>query len=152
MVRRLPIIVCALLLLSGCLLRKGGRIVPPGNTVFIAMDQPGLKKLNETYALPAHCAERRGPDQTDCFYWTPRVIPTDMLNAGLVPLAEGTKAKAQGSSFVLKGGRVVERYPLSAYDMTRDGIIEVEQVKITSGPHKGKQDWVVGMKRTTYPY
>ena len=70
------------------------------------------------------------------------MVPADATNKNLVFIPNKTSGIYKGNYFLLKGGRLVTPYSANTYDMERDAAIEVEQIKIIEGPHKGLIGWL----------
>jgi hypothetical protein len=114
----------------GTVFNSSGRIVRKGGAP-MATGPSALLRLHGLYLTPKNCTEENMRKAH-----LPLTLCTPNQNAsqdvpGLVHLREGTKAIAIDRKFLLPGGRLVEPYPASTYDMARDGAIEVVRLKIT---------------------
>ena len=120
---------------------------PFQGAALIAVDENGLEQLDRLYSLSKDCTEanlRASSNPLTGFVCnTPRPpITSEMVTKGVTQLSEGTKAVVMDRRYVLPGGRLVVPYPVNTYDLARDGVIEVEKIKITQPPTEGLEGWV----------
>jgi hypothetical protein len=121
-----------------------------GSGVLMAVDADGLRQLSELYSWSQTCTEANlqpgsGILTKIClpkFNFTERPMTSQMINKGVVLIPEGTTGLCTGRRFVLPGGRLVEPYAANEYDMERDGVIEVERIRITRPPSENLEGWV----------
>ena len=97
------------------------RIVGAGGS-WIATDQDGLNAMSYTLGTPSGAR-------------------SDSRSHVLL-LSEKTRGIFKGRYYLLRGGRLVAPYATTLSDMQRDGVIEIERIKITDGPLRGLEGWV----------
>jgi len=118
--------------------------------VLMAVDADGLRNLSELYSWSQTCSEANLRPSSEIrtkiclprFNFTQRPITSQMINRGVVLIPEGTTGLCTGRRFVLPGGRLVEPYAANEYDMARDGVIEVERIRITGPSNENLEGWV----------
>lgn len=123
------------------------RIVGPQGAL-LAMNDAGLRRLNELYALPKTCTEsnmRKAQAKGQvlavlALCQVPKPPAEIEKRIGLVDLLPGTEAVATDRMFALPGGRLVKPYAANTFDMARDGAVEVEHIKAQQNRIDG---WVV---------
>jgi hypothetical protein len=69
-------------------------------------------------------------------------VPKPEARTRLVFIPDETRGRYKDRKFLLKGGRLVDTYPASFFDMQRDEAVEVEKIRITEGPNNGLEGWV----------
>jgi len=117
--------------------------------VLIAIDEVGLQYVNELYALPKTCTKDNyaAPDKSIqeklflCEKYREPLNP-QMIRKGTVLIAEQTKGIFLRRSFLLPSGRLVVPYAVNSFDMARDGVVEIEKVRITDGPNRDLEGWI----------
>jgi hypothetical protein len=125
------------------------RIVPDGRSALMAVDSEGLHQLNSLYASPRICGDAAFRAKTDpgswlklCLHAVP--ITSDTIRKGIVLLPAGTRAVSMDTRYVLPDGQFAVSYsPPNINAMIRDGVVEVEHIKITQQPNKNLEGWVV---------
>ena len=133
-------------------LNKQGRIrfirSSANEGVLMAVDSDGLVQLNEVYALSKECTGANMSAAGNALLavrlcdTSSKSIRGIAVKKGMLVIPDGTQAISEGRSFVLPGGRLTAPYSANAYDMVRDGAIEVERVRITERPNEGLEGWV----------
>lgn len=124
----------------------------------MATNSDGIRVLYEMYLLPNTCVETcyvgevpmpevKGVKPEDikkvlqpCFPAS-KPLP-DVLGSGLVKIPEGTRGIVIDRKFVRSGGRLAEPYESNWFAMSRDGVMEVNRLRITKGPNAGLEGWV----------
>jgi hypothetical protein len=120
----------------------------------MAVDADGLRELNELYALPKACTKDLGQSTADAVMKMrlllqfcspdPPPITNNMIRKGVVLIPEGRRALSIGKwGIILPGGRLVDYYPATTYEMARDGAVEVEQIRIAQPPNENLEGWIV---------
>src|SRR5665213_2167126 len=118
------------------------RIVSDGRSALMAVDSEGLRQLNSLYALPGICADAAFRARTDPGTWLKlclRGVPvtSETTRKGMVLLPAGTRAISLDTRYVLPGGQFAVSYSAPNINaMIRDGVVEVEHIKITQQPNK----------------
>ena len=100
--------------------------------------------MNQLFASSKTCTEAQtqgtsAPNLLVCAAPDP-LIKSENSSPGLVYVPAGTKATSTGTSFLVVGGRLVDPYATNEYTMERDGVIEVEHVRI--GLNESSDGWV----------
>lgn len=117
--------------------------------VLMAIDEVGLQYVSELYALPKTCTKENytAADKSIqeklflCEKPRQQLIP-QMIRKGTVLIAEQTKGIFLRRSFLLPNRHLVAPYAANSFDMARDGVIEVEKVRITEGPNRDLEGWI----------
>jgi len=106
-------------------------IESPAGSVSLATDERSLLELMTPDKIAA-----------------PRVVTSDGLQ-GVVSIPNGTKGRVVDRK-IYRDGRLIDPYPTSRNEMERDGAVELERIRITEGPHKGVEGWVLSsvLRRT----
>ena len=110
--------------------------------ILMATDEDGLRVMSTKPPIQIKVVDKDGALMLGELHLPPRAPRTTQPKKGQVLVINGTKAVSIGVKFLLKDGRLVDPYPTSGFEMEKDGVVQVERIRLTDGPQQDWEGWV----------
>lgn len=110
--------------------------------ILMATDEDGLRVMSSKPPFQVTVIDEIGTMVLGGIHIPPQAPRTAQPKKGQMLVLNGTKASFIIGKFLLKDGRLVDPYPSCRYQMEKDGVIEVDRVRITDGPQRNLEGWV----------
>ncbi len=110
--------------------------------ILMATDEDGLRVMSSKPPIQVTVTDENGIMVLGGIHIPLQAPRTAQPKKGQVLVLNGTKASFINGKFLLRDGSLVDPYPTSRYQMERDGVFEVDRIRITDGPQRNLEGWV----------